>query len=168
MDFDARHAIDHPRDMSDGEIIGDYIAIRSTLVDKGRAGQEREVRVIDLAHKVSRIDHRIIRRGRMFGPKSVRNGADPTADADRPRGIYFICLNADIASQFELIQHSWLNNTHFSGLYDERDPLVDGGVLTIQQRPSNLRLDSLSQFVRVRGGVYFFMPGIAALGEMTK
>lgn len=111
--------------------------------------------------------HRIIRRGRLYGPDGVRNGADNGENAQGTRGIYFICVNADIASQFELIQHTWLNNTHFGGLYDERDPLVnnrDGeGVMTIQQRPTNLRLEGLPRFVTVRGGAYFFMPGIAAL-----
>jgi len=99
------------------------------------------------------------------------NGAHRTRGSKTRRGIYFICLNADIAGQFELIQHSWLNNMHVGGLYDERDPLLyggsGGGTFTIQHRPTNLRLRGIPQFVTVRGGAYFFMPGITALREMA-
>jgi len=120
----------------------------------------------DTALRLSRM-HRIIRRGRLYGPHMAVNGARGTQTR---RGIYFICLNADIAGQFELIQHSWLNNMHVGGLYDERDPLNSnsgGGTFTIQQRPTNLRLRGIPQFVTVRGGAYFFMPGITALREMA-
>jgi Dyp-type peroxidase family len=125
----------------------------------------------DTALRLSKM-HRIIRRGRLYGPHVARNGADDTAGIKGRRGIHFMCLNADIAGQFELIQHSWLNNTHVGGLYDECDPLfnrkAEGGSLTIQQRPINLRLNSIPQFVTVRGGAYFFMPGVAALSQMAK
>ena len=39
--------------------------------------------------------------------------------------MLFICLNADIAGQFEFIQHNWLNNGRFSGLYGETDPVLN-------------------------------------------
>ncbi len=35
--------------------------------------------------------------------------------------------------------------------------------MTVQDRPTNLRIENLPQFVTVRGGAYFFMPGIKAL-----
>jgi hypothetical protein len=35
--------------------------------------------------------------------------------------------------------------------------------VTIQRRPVNLQLENGKPFVRVRGGAYFFLPGIAAL-----
>ena len=56
----------------------------------------------DTALRLSKM-HRIIRRGRLYGPHVARNGADDTAGIKDPRGIYFMCLNADIAGQFELI-----------------------------------------------------------------
>ena len=84
----------------------------------------------------------------------------------------FAALNADISGQFELTQHSWLGSTHFGGLYDERDPLhgARGGTsaMTIQQRPTNLRLEGLKAFVTMRGGAYFFMPGITALRTLAR
>jgi Dyp-type peroxidase family len=110
--------------------------------------------------------HRIIRRGRPYG-KPLQEEA---GNKDERRGMLFICLNADIAGQFELIQHSWINNGRFGGLYSETDPLLnypgEERILTIQRRPTSERVErvaSLNQFVTVRGGAYFFLPGIQAL-----
>ena len=115
--------------------------------------------------------HRIIRRGRLYGPKyddDYKKTSEAPVDDKNGRGLLFICLNADIAGQFELIQHSWLNNRHFSGLYDERDPLlgersIGGSALSIQGCPTNLRFGEMSDFIGVRGGAYLFMPGMNAL-----
>ncbi len=85
--------------------------------------------------------------------------------------MVFICLNADIAGQFELIQHSWINNGRFGGLNSETDPVMnypgEERVLTIQRRPTSERVDSLNQWVTVRGGAYFFLPGIQALQTLV-
>jgi Dyp-type peroxidase family len=103
--------------------------------------------------------HRLLRRGRAYG--------DP---ADRgERGIHFICLNANIARQFEFVQHTWLNNPKFAGLYEETDPLVAtrqgdaGRTFTVQARPLRQRVTGLPAFVTVKGGAYFFLPGRRAL-----
>jgi Dyp-type peroxidase family len=108
--------------------------------------------------------HRIIRRGRPYGEQLN------AANADDERGMLFIALNADIAGQFELIQHSWINNPHFSGLYTGTDPIShysDGEAITIQSRPVNLRIDRPKPLVTVRGGAYFFLPGIQALHDIA-
>ena len=103
--------------------------------------------------------HRLLRRGRAYG--------DPS-DPDE-RGIHFICLNANIARQFEFVQHTWLNNPKFAGLYDDTDPLVathqdvDGRTFTVQAHPFRQRVTGLPTFVTVRGGAYFFLPGMRAL-----
>jgi Dyp-type peroxidase family len=106
--------------------------------------------------------HRIIRRGRPYGERW-----EPDAtNAGGERGMLFIALNADIGGQFETIQHSWINNPHFNGLYTGTDPIShfpDGTGITIQSRPVNLYVDRPKPFVRVRGGAYFFLPGIQAL-----
>lgn len=105
---------------------------------------------------------RILRRGRLYGAAY----SDKTKEC--PRGILFICLNADIADQFELIQHSWLNNPHFADLYDESDPIAAtrrplGQRMTVQANPINIRTSDLGRFVGVEGGAYFFLPGLKAL-----
>lgn len=104
--------------------------------------------------------HRILRRGRGYAP------AHP-GDAGA-QGIYFICLNANLARQFEFIQHSWLDDPGFKLLDDATDPLVgarngQGGTFTEPRLPLRRRYRDLPQFVQVRGGAYFFLPGISAL-----
>ncbi len=95
------------------------------------------------------------------------------------RGLRFICLNANISRQFEFIQASWLANPKFEGL-DETDPLVGNRVPLSTGRPSDAFtrprferhcagvLPALPQFVHVRGGAYFFMPGISALRYLAR
>ena len=64
-------------------------------------------------------NHRILRRGRKFGTSLARDQKDDGTD----RGLLFMCLNTDIARQFEFVQHVWLLNTNFATLFDETDPL---------------------------------------------
>jgi hypothetical protein len=66
------------------------------------------------------------------------------------------------------VQHTWLNNPTFHGLYDDTDPLIGsrhprGATFTVPARPVRRRYHDLPQFVRTRGGAYFFLPGISAL-----
>ena len=115
--------------------------------------------------------HRILRRGRGYGTRisideALANGSDPASDEGR--GLHFLCLNANIARQFEFIQHSWINDPTFVGLYGDPDPLVgarsgDRRDFTIQASPVRTRLEAVPEFVSVRGGAYFFLPGIRAL-----
>jgi len=122
----------------------------------------------DTALHLSRM-HRILRRGRPYGERWEPNGANGYGDKAE-RGMLFIALNADIAGQFEMIQHSWINNSHFNGLYTGTDPIShfpDGGGIMIQNRPANLRVDRPKPFVTVRGGGYFFLPGLRALHDIA-
>jgi Dyp-type peroxidase family len=107
--------------------------------------------------------HRILRRARNYGPRYDSVDKKNLTNKEK-RGLQFICLNTDIAGQFELVQQGWINNPQFSSLHNERDPLLaerqqSGCVMTVQARPANLRIDALKQFVTVKGGAYFFMPG---------
>jgi Dyp-type peroxidase family len=104
--------------------------------------------------------HRLLRRGRSYGPA----GSAPAGAA----GLYFVCLAANLARQFEFVQHTWLNDPTFNGLYDDADPLIGsrqsrGRTFTVPARPVRRRYRGLPQFVRTRGGAYFFLPGISAL-----
>ncbi|HEX7188614.1 MAG TPA: Dyp-type peroxidase [Actinomycetes bacterium] len=107
--------------------------------------------------------HRLLRRGRSYG--SAERGGET--------GLYFMCLNANLARQYEFVQHSWLNNPTFNGLYDEPDPVVGprrakGTYFTTPARPVRRRYADLPQFVHVRGGAYFFLPGIRALRYLAE
>jgi Dyp-type peroxidase family len=111
--------------------------------------------------------HRILRRGREYGPPLSTDQAlvgDDSAD----RGLHFICLNANIQRQFEFVNHTWLNNPKFDRLYDDADPLVapsapHGGTFTIPTEGVRERVTNVPRFVSVKGGAYFFLPGLAAL-----
>jgi Dyp-type peroxidase family len=114
--------------------------------------------------------HRLLRRGRKYGPPAdlgaMRSGSAPADGADR--GLHFICVNANIARQFEFVQRAWVGSPKFATLYDDADPLIgrhspSGGTFTIPARPVRQRVTGLPQFVTVRGGAYFFLPGIRAL-----
>ena len=112
--------------------------------------------------------HRLLRRGREYGPPVAWDTLFSEPPADEPeRGLYFICIGANIGRQFEFVQHSWVNNPKFDGLYDEPDPLVGyhpaGSNFSIPQDPVRLRLRNLPQFVTTRGGAYFFLPSLRAL-----
>jgi deferrochelatase/peroxidase EfeB len=101
-------------------------------------------------------NHRILRRGRKFGPL-YRD--DPSAK----RGLLFMALNTDIARQFEFIQQNWMLNHDFAVLYDETDPLVGpASKFTVPMTPLRARVD-VKNFVRLAGGDYFFLPSLPAL-----
>jgi len=99
--------------------------------------------------------HRIMRRGRKF------------TDTDGGQGLHFVALNGNLGRQFEFVQHTWLNNPKFGGLYDDVDPLIgprdDRSVFTVPARPVRRRFAGLPDFVTTVGGAYFFLPGIRAL-----
>lgn len=119
--------------------------------------------------------HRILRRGREYGPPlSVDDALRPegAGRAGDERGLHFMCLNASIARQFELVHFTWLNSPKFVGLYDDSDPIVGpsqpfGGTFTIQSETLRERLTEMPRFVSVRGGAYFFMPGIGATRHLA-
>ncbi|HEY0345502.1 MAG TPA: hypothetical protein VGC59_12680 [Solirubrobacteraceae bacterium] len=123
-----------------------------------KPGSERSIAIDKL--------HRLLRRGRGFGapiaPAAALNGG---ARDGEERGLHFICLCANIARQFEFVQHTWVNNPKFNGLYDDPDPLLGpaGRTLTVQARPINRRVPGLPSFVGVLGGAYFFLPGVRAV-----
>ena len=119
--------------------------------------------------------HRILRRGRAYGQPvsaSMRIEDIMHADTSGDRGLHFICFNANISRQFEFVQQTWINNPKFAGLYEDTDPLIGDrasreirqpSVFTEQAMPVRRRVTNLPQVVDVRGGAYFFMPGIRAV-----
>jgi Dyp-type peroxidase family len=117
--------------------------------------------------------HRLLRRGREYGP-----AVDPATLLDEAgdgvdRGLHFVCLCGNIARQFEFIQGTWVMSPKFDGLYDGDDPLLGargegGGTLTVPGRPVRSRHAGLPRFVTVRGGGYFFLPGLRALRYLSE
>jgi hypothetical protein len=65
----------------------------------------------------------------------------------------------------------WANDPNFQELGNERDPFVgtqDGRFdMTIPKRPIRKKILGLPAFTTIRGGAYFFLPGIRALRYLT-
>jgi Dyp-type peroxidase family len=120
--------------------------------------------------------HRIIRRGRAYGPP-IAESMDPAEilngeDDGQERGLHFLCFNTSLGRQFEFIQQTWANGRKFAGLYDDADPLIGDhdprdegrtGTFSVQASPVRRRVRGIPKFVQIRGGAYFFMPGVRAL-----
>ena len=118
--------------------------------------------------------HRLIRRGRVYTDSSTcGTGCESdNAGAGCGNGLFFIALNADLDRQFEFVQQRWFTNSKFGDLWDEADPaLGDGGDRSFSIPgclPVGTRLHNLPQFTTVRGGGYFFLPGLSALRFMAE
>ena len=119
--------------------------------------------------------HRILRRGREYGPAlSPLDALAPAPPDDPIRGLHFVCLNANILRQFEFLQNAWMANTKFSAMTGESDPLLGnrepiwGCPVTSdfnipKEHGPRHRVTGLEQFVTVRGGAYFFLPSLRVL-----
>ena len=131
---------------------------------------------VEIANK-----HRILRRGRSYG-KPVCKSLNPvdilsSEDFEGERGLHFICFNTDISRQFEFIQNAWVNNPKLSNLYNERDPIIGNnhhpedenktGVFSMPMSGLRKRYTDVPEFVTVKGGAYFFMPGLKALTYLS-
>lgn len=130
--------------------------------------------------------HRILRRGRPYGPplddgmvpenlvaKSLAAG---TTDTEK-RGLQFLCFNTNIDRQFEFVQQQWLNNPKFAAQNTGADPLLglrqpatelglDPPTFTVQTDVKTglcPRATEMRHFVKVVGAAYFFMPSIPAV-----
>ncbi|WP_228002232.1 Dyp-type peroxidase [Nocardia australiensis] len=106
---------------------------------------------------------RMIRRGATYGPKLPEDAPDDGVD----RGIAAFIICASLVRQFEFAQNVWINDKTFHELGNERDPICgtqDGSMdFTIPKRPIRTVLAGLPAFTTLKGGAYFFLPGISAL-----
>src|SRR5215211_1136819 len=106
---------------------------------------------------------RMIRRGATYGPP-LSEGA-PEDGVERGIAAFLGC--ASLIRQFEFAQNVWINDRNFHELGNERDPIIghqDGTLeFKIPKRPIRKRITGLPAFTTVRGGAYFFLPGIKAL-----
>jgi Dyp-type peroxidase family len=111
---------------------------------------------------------KMIRRGGTYGPP-LPEGAP---EDDEERGIAAFIGCASLVRQFEFAMNVWANDPNFHELGNERDPFVgtqDGTYdMTIPKRPIRKKITGLPAFTTVRGGAYFFLPGIKALRYLTE
>lgn len=106
---------------------------------------------------------KMIRRGGTYGPP-LPEGAP---EDGRERGIAAFIGCASLVRQFEFAMNVWANDPDFHELGNERDPIFgtqDGTFdMTIPRRPIRKKIKGLPAFTTIRGGAYFFLPGIKAL-----
>lgn len=106
---------------------------------------------------------RMIRRGATYGPPLPEGAPDDGVE----RGIAAFVLCASLIRQFEFAQNVWVNDKSFHELKNERDPFIgtqDGTLeFKIPKRPIRRKITGLPAFTTVRGGAYFFLPGLKAL-----
>lgn len=110
---------------------------------------------------------RMIRRGIPYG-RFVPPSESPDDD---PRGVVFLAYMAGIESQFEFVQREWINYGNDFRQGNDKDPLVGDNngfgrmIVPGDERAGRppLLCTGLPRFVTVRGGGYFFVPGLTAL-----
>ena len=119
--------------------------------------------------------HRILRRGREYGPGlSPQDALAPAPPNEPSRGLHFICLNGKILRQFYFLHNACIENTMFAAMSGQSDPLLGNRqpiwgcpVTTDFNIPKGdglrQRVSDLEQFVTVRGGAYFFLPSLRVL-----
>ena len=106
---------------------------------------------------------RMVRRGATYGPALAEGEAEDGVE----RGIAAFILCSSLIRQFEFAQNVWINDPNFHELGNERDPIIgtqDGTFeFKIPKRPLRRKITGLPAFTTVRGGAYFFLPGLKAL-----
>ncbi len=119
----------------------------------------------DTASNMNR--HRMIRRGATYGPHLPEGVPDDGAE----RGIAAFIICASLVRQYEFAQNVWVNDRNFHELENERDPFGgnhDGTLeFKIPKRPIRRKITGLPAFTTVRGGAYFFLPGLKALRHLA-
>ena len=110
--------------------------------------------------------HRIIRRSTTYGAPYDANALSDRDD-EVPRGLHFLFFSAKAMATLEFLQREWINDGNFTGVGEERDPIVglqeEGATFTIPTKPVRRRIHSIQTFNVLRGGEYFFMPSLSAL-----
>lgn len=118
-----------------------------------------------LANEFVAVDlHHFLRRGTNYGPPLPEGVME---DDGIERGGVFLFVGAHLNQQFEFVQSQWVTDGNFISLDKEQDPIIGNDqpdkIFTIPHHPIRRRLHGLPQFVTLRGGEYFFMPGLRAL-----
>jgi Dyp-type peroxidase family len=110
---------------------------------------------------------RMIRRGATYGPHLPDDGQED----GKERGIASFVICASLIRQFEFAQNVWANDRNFHELGNERDPIIgnqDGTLeYKIPKRPIRKKITGLPAFTTVKGGAYFFLPGLNSLRYLT-
>ncbi|MFS0773868.1 hypothetical protein [Sphingomonas sp. 1P08PE] len=118
--------------------------------------------------------HIMARRGMTYGRRN--RVTNPTDEPSGNVGLMFMAYHRDLATGFEFTQRSWANEGNFVAPGTGRDPIIG-------QRGTNPGLPvaipgawgkrggattpvTFAEFVRHRGGEYFFAPALSTLSTL--
>jgi len=115
---------------------------------------------------------RITRRGLPYGRFAAEG--EPVSDSEE-RGVIFMALNASLSRQFEFVQQQWIQYGNDARLGNDKDMLIGShggrGRFMVQGDATTTNppfmCGNLPDFVELRGGEYFFLPSITALGMIA-
>ncbi|HET7843975.1 MAG TPA: hypothetical protein VFL14_07480 [Xanthomonadales bacterium] len=118
--------------------------------------------------------HRILRHGITYGHPVPTGRRQRDVNGDAGQGLMFLAFMASFTRQFEFVMQNWIDLGNDLNQGNDRDPLcgrqLPGGRMTIPgdgERPTVV-CNNLRQFVRLRGGDYFFLPGVAAVEALAR
>jgi Dyp-type peroxidase family len=114
------------------------------------------------------------RRGIPYGLRNVGTAIGPSIPQmpENGVGLLFMSYQANIGSQFEFIQSSWVNNPNFPAPGNGSDPILGQGIVSRgdfaveYNNAATLKRESFNSFVTLKGGEYFFAPSITFLKNM--
>jgi Dyp-type peroxidase family len=113
---------------------------------------------------------RILRRGIPYGP---------FGDSGAERGLLFIAICADLQRQYEFVQQQWMNHGMDMQAGNSGCPLIgrreaeaaDVPAFTLPQKAGTGKpphfLPAMPDFIRTKGGDYFFLPSLTALRNLS-
>jgi Dyp-type peroxidase family len=113
--------------------------------------------------------HRLLRRGIPFGASF---GSFPGGGAGDPRGLLFLCYQADLENQFEFVQSKWVAAPQFppvpaGSTAAGEDPIIAQSASgPFALKPGSPAIQ-VNHFVTMTGGEYFFSPSISALNGIA-
>jgi Dyp-type peroxidase family len=115
---------------------------------------------------------RMTRRGVPYGPPAA---PDEAASDREERGVIFMALSASLSRQFEFVQQQWIEYGNDAHQGNDKDMLMGNhggqGKFVVQGDTTATNppfiCGSLPNFVELRGGDYFFLPSITALGMIA-
>jgi Dyp-type peroxidase family len=117
------------------------------------------------------------RRGIPFGHRNVGTEVDPSLPQMPSGGVglLFMSYQKHLASQFEFIQSTWVNNENFPFGNAGTDPLIgqDGGTNKSTGKFAkeygnaiSLEEHTFNNFIKMKGGEYFFTPSIPFMNNL--
>lgn len=117
--------------------------------------------------------HRILRRAITYGKLVPSGKRQKTINGEDGQGLMFLVLNASISRQFEFVQQQWVNYGNEFNQGNDRDPIIGlqmgGGQMVIpgQGERKTMICDDIKQFVRCKGGDYFFLPSVSTMTALA-